>query len=738
MADPAFARSPPLPADSAAASVNHDAGPPLSPAGHCGSLARLSSVQRTIEQFLDARPFERGPWLAVGFGAGIAGWAALPGPWQWAALIALCAAAMVFAALLGRGTGADHTARAIMAMALMVAAGCTTIWAKSALVGTPPLALRQTAMLTGRVVDRIDTGGAGPVQIVLAARIAGVERPMLVKVIVPDALDQPGLIVGATITARARIGPPPPPMLPGAHDFAFAAWFAGIGATGSLAGPVTLIESAPPRPSLRRVQAALHAHVVAHLPGSAGAIAATLVSGDRGAIARADADAMRDAGFAHLLSISGLHVSAVIAGVYLLLLRTLALIPWLALRVRLPLLAALGGALAGVAYCLITGSQVPTIRSAAGAVLVLGALALGRDPLSMRLLAAAALVVMLFWPEAVLGPSFQMSFGAVIAVIALYGAAPVKRFIARRDESAVIRLARHGAMLLISGLVIEAALMPIALFHFHRNGVYGAFANLLAIPLMTLVTMPLLALALALDLIGCGAPAWWATGQSLDAMLWIAHTTASLPGAVTTLPMMPGGVFALCVAGLLWLALWSGRVRWYGLIPAVIGAAALAGTRAPDILIAGDGRHVGITGLGPDLVVLGETRGHLARDSLLQAAGMAGIPQALEDWPGARCTHDFCALALTRAGRRSVLLIAHSHRRIDPETLAPACAQSDIVIADYTLPASCHPRSLRVDAALLARTGGMTINLASGTVRTVAATSANHPWLRWRIASDGQ
>ena len=62
---------------------------------------------------------------------------------------------------------------------------------------------------------------------------------------------------------------------------------------------------------------------------------------------------------------------------------------------------------------MLTGAEVPTVRSCAAAVLVLVALALGREPLTFRLLAVAAGFVLLLWPESVAGPSFQMSFAAV-------------------------------------------------------------------------------------------------------------------------------------------------------------------------------------------------------------------------------------------------------------------------------------------------------------------------------------
>lgn len=311
-----------------------------------------------------------------------------------------------------------------------------------------------------------------------------------------------------------------------------------------------------------------------------------------------------------------MHVSAVIAAAYLLAIKLLALWAWLALRIRLPLVAAGIGALAGIAYTLLTGAEVPTVRSYVGAVLVLGALALGREPLSLRMVAVAAVVVLLLWPESLIGPSFQMSFAAVITIAALHGAAPVRALFARREESLVARVARWLAALLLTGLVIELALMPIVLFHFHRAGLYGAFANVLAIPLVTFVSMPLIALALLFDLVGLGAPLWWLVGKSLELMLWIAHLAASQPGAVKLMPQMGWGTFALFVGGGMWLALWRGRARLWGLAPAALATLMLLATPVPDLLISGDGR----------LLVLRDSRSDFTRDNLMELAGVEAEP----------------------------------------------------------------------------------------------------------------
>ena len=685
-------------------------------------------MHRTIERFLVERGFERAPWLAVAFAAGIAGWTAMPGAADWWALLALCGAVFILASLIARDGEFVYARQALLAVPLMVAAGCATIWLKSELMGRPGIARPDVVWVEGEVLDRSDQGAQGRIRLLLAGRAEGHDQPMRLRVNLPIEDSIPTLAEGAKVRLRVRLMPPAAPMLPGAYDFSRAAWFAGLAATGNAIGPVQVLAPATDRWSLRQIQQRLADHVRSKLSGSPGAIAAALASGDRGAIATSDEDAMRDAGLTHLLSISGLHVSAVIAAVYVIAIRFLALFRYIALRVRLPVFAAAAGALAGVAYTLVTGSEVPTIRSVAGSLLVLGALALGRDPLSLRLLATAALFVMLFWPESVFGPSFQMSFASVIAIIAVYSAAPAKAFLAAREEGWLMRTARNLVMLLASGVVIELALMPISLFHFHRAGIYGAAANVIAIPLTTFTTMPLIAIALLLDIAGWGAPAWWLAGKSIEFLLWMAHVVAAQPGAVTMMPGMQGWTFGLFVAGLLWLALWTGRVRLWGFVPIVLAATVMLFQRTPDVLISGDGRHVGITGEGPDLLVLRNMRGDYTRDAMLESAGMDGQVAPLDDWPGARCNPDFCRITLVRGGRRFVLLMARGRDLVERAALAPACAAADIIVASRRLPNWCQPRLLKADRAMLSQTGGMTINLVSGQIRTVAETQGYHGW----------
>ena len=693
--------------------------------------ARLSSVADRAEAWLAKAGFDLGPWLAVAFGGGITAWFVLGTPAEWVLTAAAALLAAVGAVALWKAReDRVQLLRSALAVGLALAAGVLMVWARSALVGVPAIERPVSAVMTGRVLERIEQPAEGRVRLVLATREPRGERAIMVRINVPLEKASPVMTEGAELRLRARLMPPSSPMLPGGYDFARAAWFEGLAATGSVQGEVEVIRPGGGGAPLASLQRRLSEHVRSRLSDSPGAIAAAFASGDRGAIAEADEEALRDAGLTHLLSISGLHVSAVIAAAYFLAIKLLALWPWLALRVRLPLVAAAVAALAGVGYTLLTGAEVPTVRSCIGALLVLVALALGREPLSLRMLAVGAVAVLLLWPESLVGPSFQMSFAAVLAIVALHGSSSVRAFLAPREEGVLARGGRRLLMLLVTGVVIELALMPIVLFHFHKAGIYGALANVIAIPLVTFVSMPLIALGLLLDMAGAGGPAWWLAGKSLELLLGIAHFTADRPGAVTLMPQMGAATFALFAGGGLWVGLWRGRARLLGLLPVALATGLLLATPVPDVLVSGDGRQVGVTSGDGRLLVLRETRSEFTRENMLELAGVSGEPVPLQSWPGARCSRDFCVLSIERAGREWHLLMSRSRGLIEERALASACERADIVVSERWLPRTCRPRWLKADGRMLAETGGLAIVLHEQEVTRVADSQGEHGW--WR------
>jgi len=676
-----------------------------------------------IETWLEAERDQLPLWLPVAFGAGIALWFVIPNRTGWITLLILAAALGATGVAIGRGR---RTGQAMLMVALALTAGCALIWSKahwvSAAILERPVVVRFTADV--ETVQRLPAREM--VRVVLRpAQESGLPSRIRVNIADEDVPD--GLGVGDQLTMRARLMPPPHAALPGAYDFARVAWFQGIGATGRALGQVERTgETERTGPGLRE---RMSAHIQSRLEAGAGGIATALATGDQGAMPEEDAEAMRRSGLAHLLSVSGLHITAVVGATMLVVLRLLALSPALALRWPLLLIAAGAGAVAGIGYTFVTGAEVPTVRSCIAALLVLGGLALGRDAITLRLVATGALVVLLFWPESLIGASFQLSFAAVTAIIALHDHPSVRRLLSRHDEGFPERMGRGLLGLLITGLAVEIALSPIALFHFHKAGLYGALANIVAIPLTTFVVMPLETIALLFDLIELGAPFWWMAGQALNILLAIAHAAADAPGSVATLASMPKGAFALMIAGGLWLCLWRTKFRHLGLVPIAAGALWALSVSPPDILITGDGRHLAIRDVQGRTALLRPRAGDFVRDLLAESSGIDGELADLDSLDGARCGPDMCAVDLERNGRHWRLIATRSGYLLPISDFVRACREADIVVSDRRLPRTCTPRWLKADRPLLMQSGGLAIHLSPPRAVTVVTPGSDHPWV---------
>jgi competence protein ComEC len=347
----------------------------------------------------------------------------------------------------------------------------------------------------------------------------------------------------------------------------------------------------------------------------------------------------------------------------------------------------------------------------------------------MRLLSVAALAILLIQPESLAGASFQLSFAAVTAIIALHSTGWARRAFMKREEALFARFLRAMMAMIATGLAVEIALIPLALYHFHRAGLYGIGANLVAIPLTTFVIMPLEAASLLFDVAGLGAPLWYLTGRAIDALLWLAHAVGGASGAVATLASMPGWAFALMISGGLWFCLWTSRVRFAGLVPFAIGASAAVAAPVPDLLVTGDGKHLAVVANDGTPWILRSRSGDFVRRLLAESSGFDGDPADLDSTPFADCSKDACVADVTSGGRTWRIIATRSANRIGWTDLVRACGEADIAISDRWLPRGCAPRWLKLDRDSLRRTGGVAIYL-DGRPRlvTVADAVGDHPW----------
>jgi competence protein ComEC len=678
-----------------------------------------------VEDWVDRERDQLPLWVPVGIGVGIA-------IWQFSGDIGGLWLGLICCAMVLIGFAFDTRSRIIrilQATAVTVAVGFAMIAIKSAVVAQPVLGKVWVGEFYGRI-EKVEILSARDIVRLQLATDGHQALPATVRVNLSPDQYREELTQGSVIRLRARLMPPARPALPGGYDFARRAWFQQIGATGSALGEITLYKAAPFTPIFSSARATLTAHILDNMPADSGAIGAALVTGDQGHINEADAQAMRDSGMAHLLSISGLHVTAVVGFIFLAFSRTLSLFSWFALRVSVPLIAATAAALGAVTYTLLTGAEVPTVRSCIAALLILTALALGRDALTLRLVAFGALIVLIFWPEAMAGPSFQLSFAAVATIVILHDMPIVKRWTERREEPIAIRSLRGVISLVLTGIAIELTLAPIALYHFHKTGIYGALANVVAIPLTTFFVMPIEALALLFDIAGLGQPFWWLAGQGIALILAIARLVSGLPGSVSMLPAMPDWAYGAIIGGLLIFGLLGSKVRYLGTIPFLVGVIAMFAAPRPDLLVTGDGKHLALVNPNGQVSLLRAKAGDYVRDMLLENAGTNAAPVPIEEWPGVECSTDMCVLDINRSGRRWTVLATRTPYQVSSMEMAATCKRVDIVISDRWLPSSCQPRWVKADRNMLDQSGGLAFYLADNKLLSVNGNNAHMPWVK--------
>ena len=528
------------------------------------------------------------PWVPVLLACGIGAYFALrEEPPVAALLLAGGAGALLLVVALWRGrewSGPPGVALALLLLGFAIAG------ARAHQVAGPVLGWRYYGPVEGRIVG-IDRSASDVLRItldrVVLARTAPERVPGRVRVSLHGAggiAPMPGLRVMTT----AHLAPPAGPVEPGGFDFRRHAWFQGVGAVGYARAPLLAVTGQGRGQWLFRARMTLADHVRMRLPGQTGAFAAAIMTGDRSGLTQDTLQAMRRSNLAHLLAISGLHMGLLAGLVFVAGRLALAAIPGVALRWPVKKIAAAMAIGAGAGYLALSGGNVATERAFVMATVMLVAVMLDRRALSLRAVAVAAVIVLCLRPEALLGPGFQMSFAATVALVAVFGWL--------RDAAIPLgpRWLRPVVAVVISSAVAGGATAPVAAAHFNQLAQYGLLANLLSVPLMGALVMPAAVFAVLLLPLGLDWMALWVMGQGLGWILGVADRVAGLAGARIPIESPGPSVLPLMALGMLMVVLWRGRGRALGLVPVLVSIWLWSGAERPRLLIAESGALVGV------------------------------------------------------------------------------------------------------------------------------------------------
>ncbi|NVJ99026.1 MAG: ComEC family competence protein [Alphaproteobacteria bacterium] len=602
-----------------------------------------------------------------------------------------------------------------------VSAGTLCAGLRIAFIDSPIVKYEHFREIEGKALEIEGSAGNSTRLSLELTRIDGAPEGLPAKVRLIARGDVPeNLKVGALVRLPVILRPPQGPIVPGGFDFSRRSYFSGIGAEGFVAGPIDILEDDGNEfeawAAIQNVRIQVADRLLNSMNGDVGGIAAALAVGRRDEVSNATKDDFRDAGLAHLMAISGLHMGLVTAAAFFTLELVIAFVPIWALRLQPKKAAAFGAWIVALGYLLLSGAGTSTIRAFIMVSVGLLAVVLDRRVLSLRSVALAAIFILTIWPESVVSVGFQMSFAATSALVAFfekYGSSALFRI---HIGGPVVRAVKFLLVTLATTLVAELAISPFALYHFQATSMVGLAANLLAVPLTSLVIMPLLLLYTLLLPVGLESLVVPVLEPALQVLLWTAHFFGGENYAVFHVPQTTPIFLVVSAFGLISVLLTRGRMQ--------VGIMALALLVAPlsfrpvhfGVLIDNGGRVVAQSG-DETFAISGGRRGTFRDLAWARFWGndLANEPEKLQKL----CTMEACVVQLTSGETVAIVKML--------DALRQHCATSNIVVLPRRWKGYCKGSALQISEEDIEYKGPAAIDLATGSL-SWSRPQGNRPW----------
>lgn len=638
-------------------------------------------------------------------------------------------------------------------VAAFIFAGATAGKLRTDIVDTVMISKPAQVRLSGIVLNREERANGRQRYTIAVREFEGRSGPVPEKVRI-TAHAKYGLVnIGQGIIGLARLRPPSGPAYPGGYDFAFQSWYKGISANGFFLGAPDVdgtiaVSSLTMRISvvIASVRFAIGQRIREALPGESGSLAAALIVGDRSGISDETVEALRRSGLAHILAISGLHMALVTATIILLVRGTLAMIPSIALYYPIRKWAALAALMVASIYLVISGAGIATQRAWIMIVIMLLAILSDRRALTMRNVGLAALVVLAWRPESIVSPSFQMSFAAVAALVAVYESwSRYRRNRPYRPSTnklmgLVSNLFKSLSGLAVTSIVAGVATGLFAAYHFHRVAPFGLLANLAAMPLVSVAVMPMALAAMILMPFGLESYPLELMGWAIDQVVFVAGWVTGL-GTLGNTGFLPLSSLLLGTMALVIATQLKSVLRYVSVLFLGLAAVSFTNGTPPDILISESGSSVGIIDNSGQLQLLNPRKEkfitNIWRKSYAPWEIEASFPKTVIKNNGQKkavfnCDELGCTTLV--AGN---LLLSMIKR---PQAFLEDCERADIIVTKFEVPDWCTKPQLIIDHKMLRSRGSHAISVQPKSARTdnlafvvsAAMQQFKRPWSRHR------
>ena len=618
-------------------------------------------------------------------------------------------------------------------VALLISVGFSAAILRDLKVAAPILQKKSIVTVTGTVLEK--SAGAKSTKIVLGELSFSGKKviPELRYIRLSVRSKVENIEPGTIVTAKAVLLPPPPPAYAGGFDFQRHSYYQSIGAVGYTISKINNNAVADDGwIGIKRLSSVSRTHLADFVmrngpPETAGFIIAIL-TGDKGAIPKQQLDDMRHSGLAHLLAISGLHMGMIGGLIFFLSRLIYASWPYFALNYPIKKIAAVTALIGLACYLFVSGMSVSAIRAFIMISAFFVAICVDRSALSFRMVAIAALIILILFPESLMSASFQMSFAAVFALIALYEAVGGRLGRFARSGGPFRRMSAYVLGVVLTSLVAGLATAPFAIYHFGQVAAFSLAANLLAVPIMGLWVMPWAIVTFLTLLFNISLPLYM-VGLGIDGILWIAHETASWPGAVQYLGSYSAAqLLGITLVGL-WLIIWRRPIRWLAVPAAVLLSLSFMSGNPPDIVLSGSGNLYAIRHLEEGVYLSSRRieKFEAARWRLILGTG--------------RLNKDKLPLTCDQYGciyQRQGLNIAFPQN--EPGATED-CGRADIILSRVPIGGDCTGAILTIDKFDLWRNGAHSLYFDSDMgvrFETANGLRGNRPWVPARHQKSGQ
>jgi competence protein ComEC len=406
------------------------------------------------------------------------------------------------------------------------------------------------------------------------------------KIIINHRISSKLLEIGDEILTTAFLEPNPKNKIFDNFNYKRKLYFDQIGAIGYSTKEVKIIQKAQKSDFEAKILDFRHRiaqQTINILPKEQSAVINALLLGLKEDISEENMENIRNSGLMHLLAISGLHIGLA-AGIFFFSIRfLLSRSYFLILHYDIKKIAAILAIFASMGYLLLTGAPISAIRAFCMIILVFLAILLDEKIHLFRSIALAFFLILLFNPANILEIGFALSFMAVFSIISCCN------FLKREEDilprSLLEKIFFYFLAITLTSLIVQIFTSIFIIYHFNHLQLYGILANLVAIPLISFIILPLCFIAFFAMGIGLEFLPLEILGFFVEKLLILSEFIANLPNSNFNIGNIPILSFLLIIFGQILLCIWQTKLRFLGFLPIFIAILIIIFSPMPKFLI---------------------------------------------------------------------------------------------------------------------------------------------------------